>query len=632
MTTGNKINKKALWASALSLLLCVALLVGTTFAWFTDSVTNENNRIQAGTLKIDLLMDKAGNGTYESIANGEGDIFSEATGNGILWEPGKTEIVYLAVQNKGSLALSYNIILDVIDGEIPLSGALEYAILDGKKAGDLDNVDSWEDLKAIADVQVGDIQAGRITAAPNGMLDEIINGEQNETDFFALAVHMKESVGNVYQNGNITIDVNVVAKQAPAEMDGFENNQYDVNATFDDTSTQTGDASYQVSEGGAWASGDFADALANVYDGGTIKLLKDVVLSQTMEITKSMTITSADPEHPCIITSDVNGHGYFLNIYGNENGVTLKDIQIDGGSQQGVTASRALIAVGTKKGGDSIPGNLVLEEGAVLCNNENITVKGAGGGVTVIAGSVDMKGGAIERNTAYSGGGVALVNLSTNTFTMTSGKIDSNEAIGTSDFAFGGGAVYQEAGRFILDGGELTNNKANCGGGVMIYTSNSSFKIANGTIADNSAVYGGGMYVNECKSIELSGGSIINNFAESNGSGLLIAPKSTLKLSGDIQVTGNTSGDNALGDNLYLDGYVADGMVNMPNTVVCGDLSQAEIGISTWLKPEEGDLLPIAVPDAGYTITQTDLNRLSSDNSNYLLVLDDAGNIAMKNK
>ena len=51
-----KSTKKSLIFSALSLLLCCALLIGTTFAWFTDSVTNTGNKIQAGTLDVALFQ------------------------------------------------------------------------------------------------------------------------------------------------------------------------------------------------------------------------------------------------------------------------------------------------------------------------------------------------------------------------------------------------------------------------------------------------------------------------------------------------------------------------------------------------------------------------------------------------
>ena len=221
-------TKRALLGSAVSLLLCFAMLLGTTFAWFTDNVTSTGNRILAGDLEIDLLMDKAENGTYTSIAGGSGDIFSEA-GDG-KWEPGKTQIVYLAVRNTGSLALKYNIILDIIDGG--LIGSLEYAVIDGAKAADLSSATKWADIKAIANAQVGEVVAGKTVAAPNGKLDAIaLTGEEDETDYFALAVHMKEEAGNQYENKNITIDVLVNATQVEAEEDSF-GKDYDKAATY----------------------------------------------------------------------------------------------------------------------------------------------------------------------------------------------------------------------------------------------------------------------------------------------------------------------------------------------------------------------------------------------------------------
>ena len=239
--TSSKNTKRALLASALSIALCCAMLIGSTFAWFTDSVTNTGNRIQAGNLEIDLLMDKQDGNGYVSIAGGEGDIFNEAqiaqNSNETLWEPGKTQIVYLGVQNKGSLALKYNILLDVTDNG--LAGALEYAVLDGAQANDLAGVTDWEALKAMGGAQTGDIAAGRTTAAPNGCLDEIVNGTKDETDYFALAVHMKEDAGNEYQGKGITIDVAVVATQATAEEDGFGNDQYDEDAEYPVVATDT---------------------------------------------------------------------------------------------------------------------------------------------------------------------------------------------------------------------------------------------------------------------------------------------------------------------------------------------------------------------------------------------------------
>ena len=54
--TSSKSTKRALVSSALAILMCVAMLIGTTFAWFTDTASTGVNKIQAGNLDIELQM------------------------------------------------------------------------------------------------------------------------------------------------------------------------------------------------------------------------------------------------------------------------------------------------------------------------------------------------------------------------------------------------------------------------------------------------------------------------------------------------------------------------------------------------------------------------------------------------
>ena len=117
--TGKCNTKRALICSLITLALCFTMLAGATFAWFTDSVKSHSNVIAAGNLKADLLLDAEGDGSYRSIAGVDGAIFSPAevaqNSTATLWEPGKTQIAWLAVANAGNLAMKYNIVLDVTD-------------------------------------------------------------------------------------------------------------------------------------------------------------------------------------------------------------------------------------------------------------------------------------------------------------------------------------------------------------------------------------------------------------------------------------------------------------------------------------------------------------------------------------
>ena len=99
-------TKRSLIASLLILCLCFTSFVGTTFAWFTDSVTSANNIIKSGNLDIEL---EYWNGTEWKDVKGASDILTNT-----LWEPGVTEIAYLRVANAGSLALKYQLGINIV--------------------------------------------------------------------------------------------------------------------------------------------------------------------------------------------------------------------------------------------------------------------------------------------------------------------------------------------------------------------------------------------------------------------------------------------------------------------------------------------------------------------------------------
>ena len=125
-------TKKALLMSVLSLLLCCSMLIGTTFAWFTDSVTSANNIIKSGNLDIEL---EYWNGTEWVDVAGKSDILTNK-----LWEPGVTEVAYLRVANVGSLALKYRLGINIVDetagvnkaGEtFKLSDYIQFGVVEG---------------------------------------------------------------------------------------------------------------------------------------------------------------------------------------------------------------------------------------------------------------------------------------------------------------------------------------------------------------------------------------------------------------------------------------------------------------------------------------------------------------------
>ena len=109
-------TRRALLLSAMALLLCVSMLIGTTFAWFTDSVTSGVNIIAAGNLDVSLEYAKIENGSitdWDTVENAQKLFDPDA-----LWEPGRVEVVYLKVSNLGTLQLKYQLGVNVTK-EIP---------------------------------------------------------------------------------------------------------------------------------------------------------------------------------------------------------------------------------------------------------------------------------------------------------------------------------------------------------------------------------------------------------------------------------------------------------------------------------------------------------------------------------
>lgn len=121
-------TKKALLTSVLSLLLCCSMLIGTTFAWFTDSVSSGMNRIMAGNLDLEVYYENE-NKELTSIETVE-KLFEDVT----LWEPGAVAYENLTVANEGTLALKYQLGVtygnqNTVDG-YGLSGVLQAAIVE----------------------------------------------------------------------------------------------------------------------------------------------------------------------------------------------------------------------------------------------------------------------------------------------------------------------------------------------------------------------------------------------------------------------------------------------------------------------------------------------------------------------
>ena len=243
-----KSKKSALLLSFTSLLLCFAMLAGSTFAWFTDTATTGVNQIKSGTLDVGLEMatawDNEGNPTDWDNAEGKTLAFKTAdnrAANEIFWEPNCTyKLPELRVVNKGNLALKYQITINGVTGDAKLLEAIEFTAKIGN------------DKIALDQLTGAILPKG---AAVKDATKEVVE----KTELITISGHMKQDAGNQYQN--LTIDgigITVVATQYTYESDSY-------GKTYDEKA----DATIQVNKDNIQ---DYLDGKYGPIDGMTLVL------------------------------------------------------------------------------------------------------------------------------------------------------------------------------------------------------------------------------------------------------------------------------------------------------------------------------------------------------------------------
>ena len=222
--TGLKATKRALISSVIALFLCFAMLLGTTYAWFTDSATSAGNTITTGTLDVELYKwtDATTSVGLSQLAKDDPNADTSVFNAAVLWEPGHTEVAYLSIKNNGSLALKYKVAVvatlgaDTDGDKADITDVMLYEISPDKKFGE---VTFWNGADAVK------VEVGTNAAAEGATL------LKDEEHFFALSVHMDENAGNKYQNETVVFDIIVLAGQLASEADSF-GPTYDADADY----------------------------------------------------------------------------------------------------------------------------------------------------------------------------------------------------------------------------------------------------------------------------------------------------------------------------------------------------------------------------------------------------------------
>jgi len=248
-----KSKKSALLLSFTSLLLCFAMLAGSTFAWFTDTATTGVNKIQAGNLDITVEYAK-------EKMNADGTLAGELTDwapidnatnvfdPNALWEPGRTEYVVFRITNNGNLALKYKLSLETLAQKPGTNKANKFYLADYLCASAKVDVGPGEIGSGVStlgafmtklnDLGVAGVQ-NVLDPEYHPLTDATVNGTllPGKTNCVPMAIWMPTSVGNeanaIDSENAATIDfgITVVATQLNHENDSFGPN-YDKDATY----------------------------------------------------------------------------------------------------------------------------------------------------------------------------------------------------------------------------------------------------------------------------------------------------------------------------------------------------------------------------------------------------------------
>ncbi len=332
-------TKRALLTSVMALVMCVVMLVGTTFAWFTDTASTGVNKIQAGNLDIELAYKNTYIPDGTPILDGGFAAVTEKTkvfDEDALWEPGHVEYVVLKIRNAGTLALKYKLGINIANetgstnvygNQFNLSNYIKFAVLEGDKTkGDFDR-DALVTAAAAADNH----------ALSAGYTDEdhlVPLGKENATSgdasekIVTLVVWMPTNVGNeanydaaVAKAPVINLGINVAATQYTYEKDSFDE-KYDEDAAYPVVVSNQ----KQVND----AITNAANKKATIVMPANTKFTLDSGIAHEGDKSRDITFVGDDSQTVDVITNAVSAEGGQLN-YQRGSSFTYENLTIQAG-------------------------------------------------------------------------------------------------------------------------------------------------------------------------------------------------------------------------------------------------------------------------------------------------------------
>ena len=586
-------TKRALVASVLMLTLCFTMLLGTTFAWFTDSVTSSGNIIKSGKLDVEMYW-ADGTKAVPADDNGWTDASTGAIFNYTLWEPGFVQVRHIKIANEGTLSLKYKVQI-VANGTVSdLSDVIDVYYVDPA-------------------VQVADRSA--LANAPKlGTLTEVLanlgetgNGTlvAGAADTITIALKMQETAGNQYMGKSIgSFSIQLLATQLTNESDSF-GDQYDAEAAYPVLSNSvpvTGnaqDASFTTPNMKAEVPAELMEFLAGVAESMDIRhsvprVEGNSVTFDTVEFYDEkgeiIDLEALNNDKLVSVTLDLDGAfaaGTMVKVYHNGEIVTETTVDADGfityttthfckievfesplvtitrgdveygyasiqaAMDAAVDGDVLVLRASTDTKENPLTETITVTKRVSLEPNGMYLVSSApatftvleGGDLTVLAGSFTIK------NTSTEG---AAVLVDGGSFTMEGGSFDAHTAVRTTEGK--SSTVAMTAGwsnRVTVAFHSKGNDTINISGG-SIYSSAESvkttagthlnFNMSGGLLSSKTSQYSAAVNLQCTATVNMTGGKIENTYSSGyNGSSAIqanVAP-TTINLSGNATLSSN---------------------------------------------------------------------------------------------
>ena len=336
-----KSKKSALLLSFTSLLLCFAMLAGSTFAWFTDTATTGVNKIVSGKLKVDIVAaEKDSNDKYPSLT-GTGNALkfqNNANSNDILWEPGVTFLTQgFKIKNDGNLALKWKM---TVNKENIENGKADPSAKDGMSL--LDVIDF-----SVVTAPAKDADAVAIEDFVGHLAKEKTSDET-----YYIKAHMQETAGNDYQNLTLEgITITVYATQDTVENDSFDN-QYDKFAEYPEVSTVQIEAGDEETVNNAVKNAIVAAKTVNATTGKTTPTQIVLPANTTVSLESGVATPAQGQTSDIKITGDKTTKLSFQNANPGSEGalcyqdganLTFQGITIDTSAIKGICARGGVV-------------------------------------------------------------------------------------------------------------------------------------------------------------------------------------------------------------------------------------------------------------------------------------------------